>query len=208
MSQSTQPEPQSPASKYISKVSVLWKLTRVVPLSFAYTQNDFVGEHPFFRKYIFFFLQKSIFSVEAVDSPPFTLECCHFTVHCTSVQLPAPASLCLRTFSGHKNPLCSCTGQTRTPRIKSPLPSSPQSMPNGNWVYIPPALSTVSQASPMGLSPNYPKVTCGCPPFHVFPSLCFLGSLPQQTIYTWFLVSGTAYGRIWTKTVIFLNLFF
>lgn len=68
------------------------------------------------------FLQKSVFAVEAVDSLPFcplkvfislsTGPVSHLLSQCPPL---CPASLCLRTFSGHKNPLCLCTGQTKPP---------------------------------------------------------------------------------------------
>lgn len=207
MPQSTQPEPQSPASKHISKVSVLWKLSTVVPFSFVYTQNDFVGEHPFFKKY--FFAKVSVHSrgwgLSAFCPWVLPFHCplgqCP-TAYWASVPLSAPAFFCLRTFSGHKNPLWLCTGKTRTARELSLLFPAVLS----RWlmeieVCIPPALSMVSPK----------KWLVAALPFMsslLMSHQCFLGLLPQQTIYTWFLVSGTAYGRIWTKTVIFLSLFF
>lgn len=178
MPQSTQPEPQSPVSKHISKVSVLWKLSTVVPFSFVYIQNDFVGEHPFFRKY--FFAKVSICSrgcgLSAFCPWVLPFHCplgqCP-TAYWASVPLSAPASLCLRTFSGHKNPLCLCTGQTRTTRELSLLFLAVLS----RWlmeieVCIPPPLSMVSQPSHMGLSSNYPRSDLRLPSLSCLPFSC------------------------------------
>lgn len=190
MPQSTQQEPQSPASKHSSKVSVLWKLSTVVPFRLVYTQDEFMGEHPFFRKY--FPVKVSIRSRGRGLSVfyPWVLP-----FHCplASVPLPAPASLCLRTFSGHKNPLCLCTGQTRTARELSLLfPAVLSRWLMETEVYIPPPLSMVSLASRMGLSSNYPRSDLWLPSLSCLPFSCptsvFWDHFPNRlfTLDSWF----------------------
>ena len=91
--------------------------------------------------------------------------------------------------------------------IKSPLPSSPQSMPDGNWGLHTTCLVHGLPGFSHGTELQLPKSdlwlpSLSCLPFSVFPGI----ASPTNYLH---LIPGfrTAYGRIWTKTVIFLNFF-
>ena len=92
--------------------------------------------------------------------------------------------------------------------IKSPLPSSPQSMPDGNWGLHTTCLVHGLPGFSHGTELQLPKSdlwlpSLSCLPFSVFPGI----ASPTNYLH---LIPGfrTAYGRIWTKTVIFKNFFF
>ena len=212
------PNPESPSPLNLNHNNLLlnvsprfhfyWKLSRVLLFSFVHTQDDFMGEHPFFRKY---FLQKSIFVAKAVDSlllSPWALP-----FHYPLEQWPtAHLSIFLpEDFLWTQEPSLLMHGaDQKCQGIKSPPLSSPQSMTGENC-----CLHTTSFAPGLpgfsgGIELQLPKKWLEASLPFMSPLLmsyqCFLGLLPQQTTYTQFLVSATAYGGTRTKIVFLRNM--
>lgn len=57
----------------------------------------------------------------------------HVHEHQPSCQLPAPATLCLRAFSGSRGPLCLCSGQVSNTREGMPFIRTPEQPPTLTW---------------------------------------------------------------------------
>lgn len=94
--------------------------------------------------------------------------------------------------------------------IKSPPLSSPQSMTGENCCIhstsFAPGLPGFSGGTELQLPKKWLEASLPFMSPLLMSYQCFLGLLPQQTTYTWFLVSGTAYGGTWTKIVSLQNM--